>query len=200
MASALIIPAILVGSSPRNRPTDMVDIVKLCPHIRVDLRYASPKNGVGRAVYPVGSRCLLRRGTAERLFRVQEHLERQGLGLLIWDAYRPLSAQKALWTVKPDRRFVAPPARGSRHNRGAAVDLTLIDSRGRELSMPSGFDEFSRRAKPSYRGGSANARKNRYLLRTAMMNEGFFPDKNEWWHFNDPDWPNYRLIDVSLRR
>ena len=182
------------------KPTDMVDIRVACPSIQIELRYETNRNGVGSAVYPMGSRCLLRRGSAERLSRVQIHLEKLGFGLKIWDAYRPVSAQKALWAVKPDPRFVAPPIRGSRHNRGAAIDLTLVDREGRELPMPSGFDEFSRRAKPTYSGGTSASRKNRDTLRSAMMREGFFPDKNEWWHFNDPDWPKYRIINVPLRR
>src|SRR4051794_39450609 len=98
----------------------MINVRALCPTISVELRYATARNGVGRAVYPRGARCLLRRGTAERLCRVQHRLERGGLGLKVWDAYRPLSAQRALWEICPDPRFVAPPRRGSLHNRGAA--------------------------------------------------------------------------------
>ncbi|MEP6755872.1 MAG: M15 family metallopeptidase [Chthonomonadales bacterium] len=200
VSTTLLLPILLGCMVGQKRASDMVDVVKLCPQIKIDLRYGTKHNGVGAAVYPVGSRCLLRRGTADRLIKVQKQLGKKGLGLLVWDAYRPLSAQKALWAVKPDPRFVAPPARGSRHNRGAAVDLTLVDKDGHELPMPSGFDEFSIRARPTYKGGSKSSRANRDILRAAMMAQGFFPDKNEWWHFNDPDWPNYGLVDVSLRR
>jgi zinc D-Ala-D-Ala dipeptidase len=178
----------------------MVDVQAVCPRIRVELRYATPKNGIGHAVYPRGARCLLRRSVAARLCRVQTRLERQGFGLKVWDAYRPLSAQKALWAVKPDKRFVAPPRRGSKHNRGAAVDVTLVDRAGKELSMPTGFDEFSVRARPTYSGGTIERRRNRDVLRRAMLAEGFVPDRAEWWHFSAPDWRSYALTNVPLTR
>lgn len=176
----------------------MVSVRAVCPRIRVELRYATPRNGVGRAVYPRGSRCLLRRSVAERLCRVQHRLEAQGLGLKVWDAYRPLSAQQALWEICPDPRFVAPPRRGSMHNRGAAVDVTVVDAIGRELSMPCDFDTFTIRAKTTYAGGTAEQRRHRTLLHAAMTAEGFLPDTNEWWHFHDPDWRRWRLANVSL--
>lgn len=177
----------------------MVNLRSVCPDVRVELRYATAQNGVGRAVYPRGARCLLRRGTAERLGRVQARLQARGLSLKVWDAYRPLSAQQALWEICPDPRFVAPPRRGSMHNRGAAVDVTLVDRRGRELPMPCDFDTFTIRAKTSYSGGTLAQRRNRALLHTAMAAEGFLPDANEWWHFHDPDWRRYRLANVPLK-
>lgn len=177
---------------------DMVNVRAFCPGIRIELRYGTARNGVGRAVYANGSRCLLRRGTAERLCHVQQRLAAQGLGLKVWDAYRPLSAQKALWEICPDPRFVAPPRRGSRHNRGAAVDVTLVDARGRELPMPSDFDSFTVRAKANYSGGAPEQRKNRNQLRAAMTAEGFVPYGNEWWHFHDPDWRCYRILNYPL--
>jgi D-alanyl-D-alanine dipeptidase len=177
---------------------DMVNVKATCPSVRVELRYGTRRNGVGRAVYPRGSRCLLRRGTAERLCRVQDRLARHGIGVKVWDAYRPLSAQQALWNVCPDPRFVAPPRRGSMHNRGAAVDVTLVDRRGRELAMPCDFDSFTVRAKTRYSGGSAAQRRNREMLHAAMTAEGFLPDANEWWHFHDPAWRRYRVTNRSL--
>jgi zinc D-Ala-D-Ala dipeptidase len=176
----------------------MVDVRRACPGVRVELRYATARNGVGRAVYPRGARCLLRRGTAERLCRVQRSLEARGLGLKVWDAYRPISAQKALWAICPDARFVAPPTRGSRHNRGAAVDVTLVRRDGRELRMPCDFDTFSARAKTAYPGGSAEQRHSRDLLQRAMVAEGFVSYAGEWWHFHDPDWRRYPIANVSL--
>jgi len=176
----------------------MVNVAKVCPAIIIELRYGTPDNGVGRAVYPKGARCLLRRSAAERLCRVQKRLEEQGFGLKVWDGYRPPSAQRALWAVKPDRRFVAPPNKGSKHNRGAAIDLTLVDGGGKELRMPCDFDTFDIRSRPTYAGGSAEQRKNRDRLRAAMVAEGFIPDRNEWWHFNAPDWQRFGVVDVSL--
>ena len=178
--------------------SDMMVVRKVCPGIRIELRYGTPRNGVGRTVYPRGARCMLRRAVAERLCRVQTALEAQGLGLKIWDAYRPLSAQKALWAIKPDKRFVALPSVGSKHNRGAAVDLTLVDTKGKEKPMPCDFDTFSPRASPKYSGGTAEQRRNRDILRRAMLEAGFLPDKNEWWHFNDPEWKKYPLVNVPL--
>jgi D-alanyl-D-alanine dipeptidase len=176
----------------------MVSVRAICPTIRVELRYATARNGVGRAVYPRGARCLLRRGAAERLCRVQRRLEERGLGLLVWDAYRPFSAQQALWQICPDPRFVAPPRRGSLHNRGAAVDVTLVNASGRRVPMPCDFDTFTVRAKTAYAGGDPMRRRYRDLLHAAMTAEGFLPDANEWWHFHDPDWRRYRKANLSL--
>jgi D-alanyl-D-alanine dipeptidase len=183
-----------------DRSTDLVDVGRACPGVRIELRYMTSRNGIGRAVYPKGSRCLLRRGTAERLARVQKRLARTGFGLKVWDAYRPASAQRALWEAKPDRRFVAPPARGSKHTRGAAVDLTLVGKDGRELPMTSDFDCFAANARSNYEGGSTARRRNRDLLKHAMVAEGFVANKSEWWHFHDPDWKSYRLTEKSLRK
>ncbi|HLJ55640.1 MAG TPA: D-alanyl-D-alanine dipeptidase [Chthonomonadaceae bacterium] len=184
----------------RGGAAELVDIRGICADVRVKLRYATPRNGVGRAVYPRAARCLLRRGTAERLRRVQRRLEARGLALKVWDAYRPPAAQRALWAICPDPRFVAPPWRGSKHNRGAAVDVTLVDAHGRELPMPCDFDTFTGRAKTAYPGGTPTQRRNRDLLHAAMEAEGFVPDRCEWWHFHDPDWRRYPAIDRSLLR
>ena len=181
-----------------NRSQAMVAVTKVCSAVRVEMRYATARNGVGRVVYPRGARCLLRRGTAARLCRVQHRLQMVGLGLKVWDAYRPLAVQKALWAICPDPRFVAPPRRGSMHNRGVAVDVTLVDALGREQSMPCDFDTFTLRAKTTYGGGTAEQRRNRAALHAAMTAEGFVPDANEWWHFHDPDWRRCRLANVSL--
>lgn len=194
-AIAMTLPAAEIKTGDRK---EMVRLASVCPSIKIELRYATPHNGVGRAVYPKGARCLLRRGVADRLCRVQKRLEEEGYGLKVWDAYRPVAAQKALWEVLPDRRFVAPPRKGSKHNRGAAVDLTLVDANGREVPMPSDFDTFSVRAHPDYAGGTSQRRHNRDRLRHAMLAEGFKPDKNEWWHFNDPDWESYPPIELPL--
>lgn len=174
-----------------------VEVRRVCPGIRLELRYATSHNGVGKAVYPKRARCLLRKAVAERLCRVQRRLQQDGYSLLIWDAYRPLSAQKALWQVKSDPKFVAPPAKGSKHNRGAAMDVTLTRN-GRPLPMPSEFDEFSPRARAKYSGGTPDQRRNRDRLREAMTAEGFQGDLSEWWHFQDPDWKRYPLADVPL--
>ena len=141
-------------------PSDFVDVRRFCPGIRIELRYASSRNLFHQPVYELGARCLLRKTTALRLNKVQIKLRLDGMGLKIWDAYRPLSAQSALWKICPDSRFVAPPSRGSMHNRGVAVDVTLVDAKGRELEMPCDFDNFSTLANSHTKQGSASARRN----------------------------------------
>jgi D-alanyl-D-alanine dipeptidase/kynurenine formamidase len=172
----------------------------LQPPIRLDVRYATAKNFTRRALYPE-PRVYLQRPAAEALVRVHRALVTQGLGLLVFDGYRPWSVTKAMWDgTAPDKRaFVADPAKGSKHNRGCAVDVSLFDLKtGREVPMPSPYDEFTQRAYTTYAGGSAQARKNRDLLREAMEREGFFAFAREWWHFDYKDWRAYPILDVDF--
>jgi D-alanyl-D-alanine dipeptidase len=178
--------------------TELVEVTQLEPTIRVDLRYATIDNFVHRAVYPKSARCYLRRAVALRLAAVQKQLQRQGLGLKVFDCYRPLSAQRALWAVVPDERYVASPDKGSRHNRGAAVDLTLVDGDGHELAMPTAYDAFSERAHRSYQALPATVLANRQRLEAAMVGQGFVPLPTEWWHFDDGDSARYPLSDLSF--
>ena len=175
----------------------LVDIQKLNPKIKFEIRYATPDNFVGEPLYPE-ARCLLRRETAKKLMRVQAELEKRGLGLKIFDGYRPLSVQKKMWAKYPVEGYVANPAKGSNHNRGAAVDLTLTDKDGRELPMPSAYDEFSERAHRDYKGGTEEQRKNRRILRDAMEAEGFHGISTEWWHFDDVDAKTYPVLDLPF--
>jgi zinc D-Ala-D-Ala dipeptidase len=187
--------------APASNPQSaiLVDVRAFDPTIVIDLRYATSRNIFGRPLYPA-ARALLRRPVAERLKRAQAGLWRQGLGLKLWDAYRPRSVQGRMWALRPGSRFIANPRRGSKHSRGAAVDVTLVDRLGRELPMPTDFDEFSRRAHPSYHGGSPVARHNRSVLRRAMEAAGFHQNPGEWWHYDDPQWRRYPLLDVPLGR
>jgi D-alanyl-D-alanine dipeptidase len=133
--------------------------------------------------------------------RVHKKLKKQGLGLMIFDGYRPWAVTKLFWEVTPEdkRKFVANPATGSRHNRGCAVDLSIYDLKtGALVEMPSDFDEFTERASPDYRGGSAEQRKNRDLLRRLMEAEGFIVNSNEWWHFDYKDWKEYQIYDIAF--
>lgn len=175
----------------------MVDVQKLNPNIRLDIRYATKDNFVKEVLYPE-ARCLLRKEVAEKLVRVQVKLEKKGLGLKIFDGYRPLAVQKKLWAKYPVEGFVANPAKGSNHNRGAAVDLTLIDKDGRELPMPSAYDEFSERAHRDYAGGTEEERRNRATLREAMESEGFTGITKEWWHFDDANAKSYPVLDLPF--
>lgn len=166
--------------------------------IVIDLRYATPNNFTGQVLYKI-PRCFLRKSVAERLARVQRKLRKKGLGLKIWDGYRPLSVQKKMWAIVPDSRYVANPKHGSRHNRGAAVDVTLVDSTGMELHMPTGFDDFSPKAHRDWMGDDSLAIHNRRILNDAMTSEGFIPLSTEWWHFDAPNWKNYPVENSSIR-
>ena len=182
-----------------------MDIAAIDPTIAIDMRYASENNFTKVVVYPV-ARCLLRRDAAERLARVQERLRAGGKGLKVWDCYRPFSVQKKFWKLVPDDRYVAEPVsdgagrplRGSKHNRGAAVDLTLVDRAGRPLEMPTDHDDFSKRAHRGSPSASSAARANAELLERAMTAEGFEPLPTEWWHYDAPGWEAYPLSDRPL--
>lgn len=175
----------------------LVNIQDVHPRIRLDIRYATADNFMKEALYPSAA-CFLRPETAAKLSRVQENLEKKGLGLKVFDGYRPLSVQKRMWAKFPLEGYIADPAKGSHHNRGAAVDVTLVDAGGDELPMPSAYDEFSERAHRSYGGGTPNERRNRGLLRREMEKEGFAGISTEWWHFNDRDAGRYPILDFPI--
>ena len=178
----------------------LVEVIRLEPTVRLDIRYATARNFVGRPVYPV-ARALLLQPVAQALVRVHRGLEPRGYGLVVFDAYRPWSVTRLFWeAVPPDkRRFVAPPSRGSNHNRACAVDVSLFErAGGTEVVMPSDYDEMSERASPRYTGGDAAARARRDLLRAAMEAEGFGVDHGEWWHFNHRSCPDHPVLDVPL--
>jgi len=179
---------------------DLIELIKLDNTIKLDIRYATANNFVGRAVY-TEARAFLQRPAAEALVRVHKKLKDQGLGLVIFDGYRPWSVTKLFWEVVPEdkRKFVANPAKGSKHNRGCAVDLSIYDLKtGKLIDMPSGFDEFTERASPDYKGGTEKERGNRDLLRRLMEAEGFTVNPNEWWHFDYKDWEKYAIFDISF--
>lgn len=170
----------------------------------LDIRYATENNFTGKRVYP-SARCFLRADVSKRLLTVQENLRGQGLGLKIYDCYRPFSVQEAFWAIMPDERYVGKPERAngvivksSRHNRGAAVDVTLVDAKGRELPMPTGYDDFSDKAHRNSLAASAEARRNSQALERAMQAQGFDPLPTEWWHFDGPGWQDYEPLDLPL--
>jgi D-alanyl-D-alanine dipeptidase len=178
----------------------LIELTELSKTIKLDIRYATANNFVGRPVYSE-ARAFLQRPAAEALVRVHEKLNEQGLGLVIFDGYRPWTITKLFWEVVPEdkRKFVADPAKGSKHNRGCAVDLSIYDLKtGKFIDMPSGFDEFTERASPNYTGGTEKERANRDLLRSLMEAEGFSVNPNEWWHFDYKDWEKYAIYDISF--
>ena len=179
---------------------DMVDVAKGVPGVVIDLRYTHADNVFKTAFYPPGAAALLHRATVTKLAAVQTDLRMLGLGLKVWDAYRPLSVQRAMWKALPDERYVADPAKGGRHNRGAAVDVTLVDSQGHELAMPTAHDDFTEKAAAAATNVPAEASKNRQVLQDAMTRHGFAIFATEWWHFDDADWRRYEALDVPMVR
>jgi zinc D-Ala-D-Ala dipeptidase len=180
-----------------SRADALVNIQTLAPAIRLDMRYATANNFLKQAVYPRAT-CLLRSATATKLAAAQKSLARQGLGLQVLDCYRPLSVQRQMWAILPDADYVANPKTGSRHNRGAAVDVTLVDRSGIPLEMPSEFDDFSPRAHRDYAAASPRAQAHRRLLQRVMAQHGFQGISSEWWHFDDSQWQRYGLMDIAL--
>ena len=175
----------------------LVDIEKINPRIRIEIRYATTNNFMKEILYPA-PRALALPEVAQSLSRIQEKLEKEGLGLKIFDAYRPLSVQKKMWKKFPIEGYIANPLKGSNHNRGAAVDLTLVDKDGKELPMPSEYDEFSERAHQDYAVGPEELRNNRKILREAMEREGFKAITTEWWHYDYKDAKNYPVLDLPF--
>jgi D-alanyl-D-alanine dipeptidase len=178
--------------------TKMVDIATLDPSILLDIRYATTNNFTGQEIYP-SAKCYFQQDIAQRLVRVNTALRKQGLRLKIFDGYRPLSVQYHLWEIMPNTKFIANPATGSIHNRGAAVDCTLAQADGTSLPMPSDYDDFSEKAYPSFQGCSEVAKANRALLEKVMVAEGFKPIATEWWHFDGPNWQQYPIVDLPMQ-
>jgi D-alanyl-D-alanine dipeptidase len=174
----------------------LVDVASL--GLPLDIRYATPDNFMKKPLYPV-AKAYLRAPAARALADVQRELALRGLGLKVYDAYRPYRVTEAMWEPIQNPDYVADPAKGSRHNRGAAVDLTLVDLRtGTELPMPTGYDDFTSRAAHAFTELPADALANRALLRDVMTKHGFDPLPSEWWHYDFRGWERFELMDVGL--
>ncbi len=187
------------------RESELVDLASLDSTIELDIRYATTNNFMN-AVFYADSRAFLQRPAAEAVARAHRALEPYGYGLLIHDGYRPWYVTKMFWDATPthQREFVANPASGSRHNRGAAVDLSLYDLvTGEPIEMPGSYDEFSHRSYADYPGGTARQRWHRDLLRQVMEARGFTVNSGEWWHFDHRDWREYgiqnEVFDLAVR-
>jgi D-alanyl-D-alanine dipeptidase len=195
---ALLFALGVSGCATTQRPEDLVDVQKAVPGIVLDIRYATTNNFTGQKLYPFAG-CYLRRAAAEKLAVAQAELKPLGYGLKIYDGYRPLSVQRKMWEVFPQPGYVADPKKGSRHNRGAAVDVTLIRlSDGTELPMPTPYDDFTERAHRSYMDLPAEVIQNRELLERVLTKHGFVGLPTEWWHFDDREWRNYPLLDITV--
>ncbi len=187
-----------------QEPIQLVDIASINSFIKLDIRYATVNNFIGRAVYPA-AKCLLRKEAAAQLIYVQKLLQQNNKRLIVFDCYRPFSIQQTFWRLVPDARYVAKPIlseglpiAGSRHNRGMAVDVSLADEKGLPLEMPTDFDDFSEKAHRNYKGHSQQAKKHLQILEQAMHEAGFKGIATEWWHFDAIGWEKYTLLDISF--
>ena len=192
----------LAAAPPREagdfRPADLLEPAGLDPTVRLEIRYASSNNFLSTPMYSE-ARAFLQRPAAEALLRVQQEIRKDGFGLLIYDAYRPWYVTKMFWDAVPekDHKFVADPQKGSKHNRGCAVDLTLYYIQTKTpVEMTGGYDEMSDRSLPDYPGGTSLQRWHREYLRKAMEKQGFTVYESEWWHFDYKDW---RLYTIGTR-
>ena len=181
-----------------NDSLKLIDLEELIPNIKLDIVYATPNNFTGEIIYK-SPKAFLRKYVALNLLEVQKELNKSGLGLKIFDAYRPYSATVRFYEVYPDKTFVASPKTGSIHNRASAVDLTIIDLKtGKEIEMPTPFDSFSEKASHNYTELTEDALKNRKLLKDIMYQHGFDSYTSEWWHYNSRSWKKYDIMDISF--
>ncbi len=197
-----LLPLLLIALGPAAATGDedpFVELSSAIPGIVIEMRYATDQNFLKEVLYESGD-CLLRKPVAERLARVQKRLRARGLGLKVWDAYRPPAVQRRMWKIMPDPRFVADPAKGSVHNRGAAVDVTLVTTDGLQLDMGTDHDEFTDRASPDSEDVSVAVQANRRILAETMAAEGFRQLASEWWHFGAPEGKHYGIVEDGLIR
>lgn len=183
--------------NPRNK---LIELNKEIPDLILDIRYATTNNFMKLAVYKQ-ARAFARKPVAEQLQHIQKELRKKGYGLKIYDSYRPYAATKTLYIKASDKNFVANPREGSRHNRGCAVDLSLIYLKtGKDVPMPTPYDSFSPKASATYPDLPASIKKNRDLLISVMESHGFKVLHNEWWHFDFKGWKNYALMDIPFEK
>lgn len=177
---------------------NLIDIHKIDSTIKLDVKYATINNFTGVVLYK-SAKVFLIKEAAEQLVKANNYLKKKYyLQIKIFDGYRPLSVQKRMWEIMPDERYVANPSKGSRHNRGCAVDLTLIDSLGNELDMGTPYDDFTEKSHIDYQDLPPKVLQNRKLLRETMMKFGFVPMRTEWWHFDYKDWKKYPILDIDI--
>jgi len=192
-----LVSTILFAQSSEPVRHNLVDLQTVIPDLVVEMPYATPHNFTGETLYPA-NRAFLVEPAAAALASAASMLRAQGFRLKILDAYRPLSVQRKLWEKNPDRNFVAHPSTGSRHNRGASVDLTLITLDGTEVEMPSLYDEFGAKAGAFQKSLPPHIATNLKILQQAMQTSGFKLLNSEWWHFDHPCWKDSPLLDVPL--
>lgn len=176
---------------------DFVDVRKYIPDVDIELRYATNNNITKKVLYE-NTNTYLRKGTADKLRDANNQFKKLGYRIKIWDAYRPTAVQKILWSKVKDNRYIANPNSGSVHNRGAAVDITLVDKNGKEIPMPTDFDGFTKLADKNYSDVDKEKVKNAKLLESIMLAYGFESIYTEWWHFDDSNWKSYAVVNKVL--
>jgi len=194
MLSFLVLAVMSMTFETEPRDTVLVRLHDVVPDLLTDVRYATPDNFTKRILY-TSDTLYARRAMAEQLSVAQRAARAQGLQLKVYDAYRPLSIQRLMWSIVPDERYVADPAKGSRHNRGCAVDLTLCDSTGAELDMGTGYDEFTERAAATFVDLPEHVLANRRLLDRIMNDAGFSVLPSEWWHYDLRGWESFAILN-----
>lgn len=189
-----------VGNIKDDPAAELIDLEKYIPGLALDIRYATRNNFTGEQIYNQ-AKAFARRPVAEALKKIQAELKTQGLGMKIFDAYRPYKATVKFYEVYGDTTYVASPYRGSRHNRGCAIDLTLIDLKtGADLKMPTEYDSFRKEAWPSTPVPDPVIRRNRQLLIEVMERHGFRVNASEWWHFDFRGWRNFNVLDIDFEK
>jgi len=185
------------AAAQEHPPGDLINLMQLDSSFVLDMRYATNNNFLGTVLYSRAD-CYLRESTAIRLVAVQRKLKTHGLSLKLFDCYRPLSVQWKMWRKVPNPKYVADPRKGSQHNRGCAVDVSLVDAEGKELPMPTDHDDFTLQAHWSFTDLPENVLKNRQILREAMEGGGFRSITTEWWHYSDPGCSSQAILDIPI--
>jgi zinc D-Ala-D-Ala dipeptidase len=179
---------------------ELLDLKKIVPGITLDLRYATRNNFTKTILYKTAPTTYMRTQPARTLARIQAQLRLKNYGIKVFDAYRPHAATRLMWELVKDERYVASPVKGSNHNRGLAIDMTLVDLKtGKELDMGTGFDNFTDTAHHSFTGLSAQVLENRRYLKSIMEANGFKAFDTEWWHYSWPNDRNYEILDLDFR-
>lgn len=181
-----------------NPEKELVDLEKIIPDMVMDIRYATTNNFMKEKIYTL-SKAYARKPVAEALKKAQKEFKNMGLGIIMYDAYRPYKATVKFYELYHDTTYVASPYRGSRHNRGCALDMSIVDlNTKKEVKMPTEFDSFKKEAWPSTPIADPEARKNRELIIKVMKNNGFKVNSSEWWHFDFIGWQKYEVMDIDF--
>lgn len=190
----------LLGLAQKDSNQNLVEIKQYVPDVVLDLKYATKDNFLKKKLYKKGY-AFVRLPVAQALAKAQAEFAEHGVGIKVFDAYRPYAVTRKMFEIRPDTIFLAVPWRGSQHNRGCAVDISLIDlMSGKEIAMPTGFDDFTEKAYANYPNLPKELIEHRELLKDVMQKAGFKVYEAEWWHFTYKDWEQYGLVDIDLEK